>query len=268
MSDSDDTDILLLIPPNFFFNESNLSTSLDYNLFESNLQEKTLTTSLCRSQQFQSSKMDSSNCHHSSFEYRKFPNHSSSAHFTSPSATRLTDFPSSTPIDVYKSMLGNEKKADEVEKYFSNISLRNKHSHSDPVSVIGSNRKISPSAAILRTPVDPFQNPGYIQEDDILKSLTSNRMSDWNAGIQKSADKNDKLIDMGTIWRHDGKRPHPSIDKTFQNKDQQVQIEQLNNAIDSLRLQLKQSEAKYIEAFKMEQSKNDALKHLHAANVR
>lgn len=269
MSDSDDTDILLLIPPNFFFNESNLNTSFDYNLFESKLQEKTITTSLCRSQNFESGEMDQSKCPDNSFEYRKF-NTSPHAHLKSPNTSKLTEFPSSTPIDVYKSALENEKKVDSVEKYFSNISLKNKNAYPEPISIVEASRKVSPLSNLMRTPINRFQRYGEKQtEDDILKSLTSNRMSDWNTGVQRSTDKNDQLIDMNSIWQNEEEKMVSSIlAKSTPIDNNLIKIGQLENIIESLRFQLNQYEAKHSETLKMEQTKNNALKHLHAANTR
>lgn len=71
MSDSDDTDILLLIPPNFFLTETSLNESLDYNLFESDLKEKYLSPSvqakICDQVECHSSQMEPTSIHRDSF---------------------------------------------------------------------------------------------------------------------------------------------------------------------------------------------------------
>lgn len=278
MSDSDDTDILLLIPPDFFVNESNFNASIDYNLFESKLQEKTLTTTLGLSQNSGTNRMDPLNsslrsfhtphskCHHQSLEYRRFDRVSPVTQFTSPSAARFTDFPSSTPFGIQKSHSCDDRGIGEVDRHFGSLSLGNRI---EPI-VSDAIRKMSPSSNFPKSPADNFHRyTSKPTEDDILKSFSSNRMTDWSSGLQKSAEKNERLIDMTAVWaKEENKLNASTSNKVQQESDSQLIIKQLERTVENLQSQLRQCEAKYSDAQKMELSKNDALKHLHAANAR
>lgn len=280
MSDSDDTDILLLIPPDFFVNESKLNSSIDYNLFESKLQEKTLTTSLGCSRNSGTNKMDPLNsslrsfhtphsrCHHQSLEYRRFDRVSPVTQFTSPSAARFTDVPSSTPFGIHKSHSCDDRGIGEVDRHFSSVSLGNRM---EPMLLPDAIGNMNPSSHFPKSPADNNlqRYSSKPTEDDILKSLTSNRMTDWNSGLLKSAEKSERLIDMTAMWgKEENKLNASASNKVQQESDSQLRIKQLERTVETLQSRLRQCEAKHSDAQKMEHSKNDALKHLHAANAR
>lgn len=110
-------------------------------------------------------------------------------------------------------------------------------------------------------------------EDDILNSLVSNKMSDWNSGLQKSMTQNDEqLISLAAVWDGDerGKSDAVATTTTTTNaiQEQELRIRQYERTIQNLQTQLKQYQDKCSDAIKMDQTKNEALARLHETNSR
>lgn len=293
MSDSDDTDILLLIPPNFFLTEESLNASLNYDHFESKLQEKSQSLCCehyCHSASFQTNPSDSKMrkspfaCEilrksdlcddRRSLQYRHFDRSSppSTTKFTSPSLRQCNynQLSSSTP---FESVSMRNNRSDElsrelskkvyVDPHFTPSQSETKLRFSDGMNVAFPDSKHiemnTPTQNITRFSMKPT-------EDDILKSLTSTKMSDWNSGLQKSIGKNDELIDLTAVWNREENKSKINERTNYQSREG-VLREQEEDAQDCMYQQRKQRQAEE-KSSKLDQTKNDALKHLHAANAR
>lgn len=115
-------------------------------------------------------------------------------------------------------------------------------------------------------------------EDDILNSLTSNKMSDWSTGLHKSMTKEDNpLINLASVWdgNERGKSEAATLTTTTTTtmttdklQEQELRIRQYERTIQNLQTQLKQYQNKCSDAIKMDQTKNEALARLHESNSR
>lgn len=298
MSDSDDTDILLLIPPNFFLTEAN--ASLNYDSFQSQLKEKNYTNasdpliydhSVKRSMDSSKSYFTptKSRCEQPSFAYRKYdqPCPQAAASFSSP-ATK--SFPSSTPYLAPRTHLpysSPPKKHDSlmlerVDRYLGKCTI-DENRRADDVQVRPSlverrsdagatQHDSSATKHMIETQAQHIQRyASKPTEDDILNSLVSNKMSDWNSGLQKSMTHNDEaLISLASVWNGDDRGKCDAAATTTNNafQEQELRIRQYERTIQNLQTQLKQYQDKCSDAIKMDQTKNEALARLHEDNSR
>lgn len=301
MSDSDDTDILLLIPPNFFLTEAN--ASLNYDSFQSQLKEKTFANAsdpLIYTHSVKGS-MDSSKsyftpskwrCEQSSYANRKYdqPNPQAAQMKSSPFApTKL--FPSSTPYVAPRPHLPYStppKKHDSlmlerVDRYLGECTIDENRRASDVQvrsslverrSIAGATENDSSGTKhMIETQGQHIQRyASKPTEDDILNSLVSNKMSDWNSGLQKSMTQNDEaLISLGSVWNGDDRGKCDAATTTTSNiafQEQELRIRHYERTIQNLQTQLKQYQDKCSDAIKMDQTKNEALARLHEDNSR
>lgn len=301
MSDSDDTDILLLIPPNFFLTEAN--ASLNYDSFQSQLKEKTHANasdpliynhSVKRSMDSSKSYFTptKSRCEQPSFAYRKYdqPCPQAAASFSSPSiASKL--FPSSTPYLAPRAHLSypsppkkhDPLMLDRVDRYLGKCTIEEnrrpsaaevRHSLDERRSDAGlPAHDTSATKHMIETPGQHIQRyASKPSEDDILNSLVSNKMSDWNSGLQKSMTQNDEgLISLASVWNGDDRGKCDAVTTTTTNnafQEQELRIRQYERTIQNLQTQLKQYQDKCSDAIKMDQTKNEALARLHEDNSR
>lgn len=311
MSDSDDTDILLLIPPDFFLTEAN--ASLNYDSFQSQLRERTCANASDRlifEQSVQHSvkhPMDPSKsyftptkprCEHQSFANRKYdrPSPHIAASFSSPyDSSKMYNLPSSTPYTASKSHLqysSPPKKhdslvLDRVDRYLGKCSIDESKRSGDTAvrtSLVERRSDVgtlahdsSATKKVIETPANHIQR--YVPkstEDDILNSLVSNKMSDWNSGLQKSMTQNDEqLISLASVWDDDERVKCDAVTTaataaaaTNVLQEQELRIRQCERTIQNLQSQLKQYQDKCSDAIKMDQTKNDALARLHETNSR
>lgn len=309
MSDSDDTDILLLIPPDFFLTEAN--ASLNYNSFQSQLKERTHANA-SDPLTFEHSvncpvkhSMDSSKsyftptkskCEQPSFAYRRYdrPSPHGSTSFSTPyDSSKLYNLPSSTPYTVARPQQqysSPPKKHDSlvldgVDRYLRKCTIDQPKRTSDAEvrTTLTERRSNAGTTAHDSTVASKVIEPSaqHIQryaskptEDDILNSLVSNKMSDWNAGLQKSMTQNDEqLISMASVWEDDERVKCDVVSSTAAAannalQEQELRIRQYERTIQNLQTQLKQYQDKCSDAIKMDQTKNEALARLHETNSR
>lgn len=272
MSDSDDTDFLLLIPPNFFIADPNLDDSLSYKLFESRLQiddmenysnDKSLTHRCCANTSFST---PTSKAIVDQFSYQKYvnPNGSFNSCFTpnttnkcseriSPAKVNVplwvnTCHPKSPPYEAHVAAAGGV--LTEIDTYLEKCSINQASNGCDRLN--GSTLLSTPKHCDSRT------------RADIVHNLSAKKMSQWDAGIRKSMDQNDQLINMANVW--DGREP--SSDLMAELEEEKLKRRQCERSIQSLQNQLRQCQSKYSDAIKMDQSKNEAMAKLHQTNSR
>lgn len=308
MSDSDDTDILLLIPPDFFLTEAN--ASLNYNSFQTQLKERTYANAsdpLISEQSVQQSvnrSMDTSKsyytptkskCEQHSYAYRKYDRPSPSvvtSLFSSPHDSSKY-LPSSTPYVASRSHLqysSPPKKHDSlvldgVDRYLRKCTIDETKRASDTevrptlVDRRSDVATMTHDSSATKKVIEPSAQ--HIQryapkptEDDILNSLVSNKMPDWNSGLQKSMMQNDEpLISLASVWDDDERAKCDVVSTTAAAatnalQEQELRIRHYERTIQNLQTQLKQYQDKCSDAIKMDQTKNEALTRLHETNSR
>lgn len=296
MSDSDDTDILLLIPPDFFFTESNLNKSLNYDLFESNLQVDSVSN-IIDSSTNNSKQMDpysnykptfltpkTTKNFQEQFEYKKYETASPSMQtiLHSPqSSGKCFDYKatSSTPINKpnseFKTLTLSPKNdgliLEEIDGFLEQCSIENAQKNAYDATKMNTPSRATAVQRPENTSINsmPSNFKRYLPkstEDDILNGLVGRKMTDWNSGLQKSQTQNDQLISLASVWNNDEHYSH-SVNYTALNEEQ-LRRRQCERSIQNLQIQLKQYEEKYSDAIKMDQTKNEALAKLHETNKR
>lgn len=302
MSDSDDTDILLLIPPDFFLTEAN--ASINYESFQSQLKERTYANAsdpLTFDQSVQQSvqrSMDSSKsyftptkskCDQQSFAYRKYERnspHNVTSFSSSYDTSKLYNLPSSTPYIAPRSQLqysSPPKKHDSLvldrfDRYLAKCSIDENKRASDPglrtSEAAAAARESGATRKVIDQPAQHIQRyAAKPTEEEILNSLVSNKMSDWNSGLQKSTTQHDEqqLISLAKVWDGDDRgKCAAATTSTTSNalQEQELRIRQYERTIQNLQTQLKQYQDKCSDAIKMDQTKNEALARLHETNSR
>lgn len=274
MSDSDDTDFLLLIPPNFFVANTNLDDSLSYERFESNLHtdnmdhypsDKTHTHKCCGNNSF--STPTSKNVL-DQFNYQKYsnPNGSFNSCLTVNTTNKHADRISPAKVQLQTSSwvdgVQNHQKPSspyqagggvlsEIDNYLEKCTI------SQPINGC---EQLNGST-LLSTPkhCDGKSKP---LQSDIVYNLSAKKMSEWDAGIRKSIDQNDQLINMANVW--DGK--DQSNDLMGELSEERLRRRQAERSIQSLQNQLRQCQSKYADAIRLDQSKNEAMAKLHQTN--
>lgn len=216
-----------------------------------------------------------------------------SLHYTSTSSysmpydcNRSGDLPTSTPCVASRSTLHystSPKKhdshvLDRVDRYLAKCSI-------DEKRVSDSEMRTSMGGGAIPKKMVETSSAQQIQryepkptEDDILNSLTSNKMSDWSTGLHKSMTKEDNpLINLASVWdgNERGKSEAATLTTTTKTtmttdklQEQELRIRQYERTIQNLQTQLKQYQNKCSDAIKMDQTKNEALARLHESNSR
>lgn len=234
MSDSDDTDILLLIPPNFFITETNLNESPSYVMFRSNLEPRSVKSSpgkfdksIDGAMQFGSQVKDSVTTPPQLY-YRPYNEPSPSMSALHRTTDRLTGI---SPSEVKSKMYGDfDRSMDRspLDRYNkSNVASRSREFSSEKVG-----------------------------------NLSSKKMSEWRSSIE---DQQDDLVSLTNVWNHnlDFKSNH-STDL----EEERLKRRHCERNIALLQTQLNQYQSKFSDALKIDQAKNDTLSKLHETNAR
>lgn len=287
MSDSDDTDILLLIPPDFFLTEKSLDDSLSYELFQSNLHESSMRPITT---------MTSSNPHHShshgmdshckeyfstptsrhitdQFKCKKYPGKSPSmcdshkycdATSSTPYRTSNAPLPRSSMLIDLTPKKNDGAVLEEIDCFLDKCTLNqpapSSFSYSnmyEPNVQSHEHQLITPKQRVPQT--KPF-------EKEIVSNLSATKMSEWNSGIQKSINHDDQLISLTNVWEHDEPKQKTCDAAAFE--EEKLRRRQCERSIQNLQNQLQQCQNKYSDAIKLDQTKNEAMARLHSTNSR
>lgn len=275
MSDSDDTDILLLIPPNFFLTNTNLDESLNYDLFQSHLQTRTMENySADKAMHYNSYSMNP--CSKDSFstptsksmidqlKYQKYTNPSpnTSNTFTPNSKTSPISYgkPYAEQIRRKLSPAQYDKHSDDVVLDEIDDYLEKCHFDQSTNSFDKMKQQHDIRANIFSTPkqqLKPLQT-------EIVTNLSSKKMSEWDAGLQKSMNQNDQLISLANVWQ----QKEQTSEFSAEFEEEKLRRRQCERSNQNLQNQLQQCQSKYSDAIKMDQTKNEAMARLHSTNSR
>lgn len=306
MSDSDDTDILLLIPPDFFVTDSNLDESVKYDQTDASLIQSINTTPKRGAAKNilvngNSTIMDKQ-YHHSS-NYRMSPpmgtikkqntySGLNTCHLTSHSkgdhAESYCELNRKTParktednylreIDNY--LAGYSNAGSKLED-INSILLSNGIT---PLSFTNSKKALAKpdgNATPRPTPVKnvyqetqkPSRNddmrPAAYESDVVARNFDAGRMSDWNFALQQQNDRenDEQLVNLNQIWNGDNIEK-PLLDAEDINEEQ-LRRRQFERQIQSMQDQIKEYQEKFSVTIKMDQTKNEALTRLHETNSR
>lgn len=242
MSDSDDTDILLLIPPNFFLTETHLHESPNYQMFRSSLEQRPIKTALSPR------KLDKSTSIHLS--------HSKDL-FTTPTQ----------PSPQLKYRPFNEASPSMNISNYQNRS-------SDPLNCISTNDVInamyeeSEKLVASRKSPSPLRKPNYLDfSSEHAANFSSKKMSDWKISGDSSRQYQDDLISLNNIWNNKLDLKNTTNQST-DLEEERLRRRQCERNISLLQSQLNQYQNKFTDVIKIDQAKNDTLTKLHNTNSR
>lgn len=293
MSDSDDTDILLLIPPDFFVAETNANESFNYDRIDANniLQPIITTPKRGASQNIlmngKSTEMDRK-------VHRISPSSSGSLKKQSASgelnncqtrdrsvcaSQRLSEATATrTPM---KSNDDNYLK--EIDSYLagytsSGTKIRDVNAilasnGITPLSFSDGKRRYGQSTVtngIPSTPSNTNARCGQISagarhintNDDVTRTLDGGRMSDWSFALQQQNGNHnhEPLVSLNEVWDADPSTARLDIE------EEQLRRRQCERQLESMQHQVKEYQEKISAAIKMDQAKNEALAKLHDTN--
>lgn len=278
MSDSDDTDILLLIPPNFFLTETNLNESpTNYEMFRSNLEQpqpiKPTTPVVTRSSpgnQPNKSITQSSSVQqllHGSKDGYPVP--------TTPSNYQLKYRPYSDGPCISSSSVNNmsrfHRSCDAPLRYIGSAEALN--SMYDESEKLLADSRSSSSPLRPRPTITKSANVGMECPSERIACLSSKKMSDWKMSQEPSAavattatrKQDDELINLTNVWNSnlDFKS---NTNTTTELEEERLRRRQCERNIAMLQTQLNQYQNKFSDIIKIDQAKNDTLSKLHNTN--
>lgn len=240
MSDSDDTDILLLIPPNFFLTETHLNESPNYEMFRSNLEQRTGKITL------------------SPRHYEKPANQSTNyqlSHskelFSTPPQLKYRPYNEASPTMNISNFQRSFERMNDAAAASTAM-------HCEDTERILPNRRSS--SPLGRT------NPTNSREFERIGNLSSRKMSDWKASNDEPR-KHDDLISLTNVWSK-----NIDIKSTTHHsnelEEERLRRRQCQRNISLLQTQLNQYQNKFTDVIKIDQAKNDTLAKLHDTNSR
>ncbi|XP_055316887.1 coiled-coil domain-containing protein 39 [Sitodiplosis mosellana] len=233
MSDSDDTDILLLIPPNFFLTETNESPT--YDMFRSNLEQPTVKTSLSPR------RLDKST--------NQSPNyllsHSKDLFVTPP---QLKYRPYNEPSPTMN--LSHCNRSIECERLNC---IR--PTECDPIPTkSGPNLKAS----------SPLRRSSLNRDFERIEHFSSKKMSDWKTTIDEPR-QHDDLVSLTNVWNNNLDF-RSTTNHSTELEEERLRRRQCERNISSLQSQLNQYQNKFTDVIKIDQAKNDTIAKLHDTN--
>lgn len=238
MSDSDDTDILLLIPPNFFLTETNLNESPNYEMFRSSLEQRPIKSALSPR------KHDKSTSFHLS--------HSKDLLTTTPPQLKYRPFNEASP----------------------SMNVSNFQRSSDPLNCISSNDVInamydeSEKLVASRRSSSPLRNLNYTEfSSEKATTLNSKKMSDWKTSGDGARHYQDDLISLNNVWNNKLDL-RSTTNQSNDLEEERLRRRQCERNISLLQSQLNQYQNKFTDVIKIDQAKNDTLTKLHNTNSR
>lgn len=242
MSDSDDTDILLLIPPNFFLTESHLNESPNYEMFRSSLEQPGRRASLSPRR-----------CDKSANQSHSLVLSQSKDLFTTPPQLKYRPYNEASPT----------------------MNISNFHRSSERLNCMGMNelatgryevvdrhmpnrRSSSPIARANTSINKEFQG-------ESVGHLSSKKMSEWKWSDEPR--NHDELISLTNVWNNnlDFKS---TVNHSTELEEEKLRRRQCERNISLLQSQLNQYQNKFSDVIKIDQAKNDTLAKLHDTNSR
>lgn len=306
MSDSDDTDILLLIPPDFFISEPNLKETVDYSLIEKIVQKENLSRineldKVCNRSNFY--EMDpkrnplyltpkSQSFSTKQFEYKCYEEKSPGGQsaFTVATSERQWDPINSTPkrdfkqpkfvaeplSEIQKKNDGNI--LDEIDQYLG------RHQYGTPKLKDSSKFYSSSELPSHYTPKASSTNPQFTSSSAIPKQTENSNSSKFSFKEKSQTDEvltgliGTKMSDWSLGLQQNSSVPNEALinlNKVWEAEDlgepksldeERLRCRQYERTIQSLQSQLKQYQEKYSDAIKIDKTKNEALARLHDTN--
>lgn len=255
MSDSDDTDILLLIPPNFFLTETNLNESPNYEMFRSNLEEQRPLKSAIRLSPGHLDKSSSSLTNRNQSQCVHL-SHSKDYSTTTPSCQlKYRPFNEPSPSSVNVSQL--QRSFERLNCISSNDVINAMYDESEKLAA---HRRSS-------SPLRRLGNTGHELMGERAASLGSQKMSDWRTGSEATRNQ-DHLISLTNVWNNKNQDLKSTLNHSTELEEERLRRRQCERNIALLQSQLNQCQNKFTDVIKMDQAKNDTLTKLHNTNSR
>lgn len=237
MSDSDDTDILLLIPPNFFLTETHLNESTSYDMFRTNLEQRTVKTSV------------------------------SPRHGEHTSANQSNNFMLSQSKDLF--MSPSQLKYRPYKEPDPSINTPHFHRSFERENCIGSNDTdmCKPPNRRSSSPIRKlnFSHTNREYSDERVGNLSSKKMSDWKSGGDDERRQHDDLVSLTNVWNKNLDF-RSSNHQSSELEEERLRRRQCERNISLLQSQLNQYQNKFTDVIKIDQAKNDTLAKLHDTN--
>lgn len=281
MSDSDDTDILLLIPPDFFVAES-LDESFKYDIPDVGVIKPIKSSPhRCGSKNILANVISPRMNQNSESKCRTSPAASSSKNQHTYSGLSASELKSRTPVKTnddnflreIDSYLAGRSQASSKLNDINSILLSNGitplHFHNKAnVRLEASSMARASDEVNSRTPSRTMPKPtatktkSPFEKDVVAQHLDGGRMSDWSLALQQnsSSKQGDELVNLNQIW---------DADTTLNSVDineEQLRKRQYERQLQNLQNQIKEYQEKFTVAIKIDQTKNEALARLHETN--
>lgn len=249
MSDSDDTDILLLIPPNFFLTETHLNDSPNYEMFRSTLEHRSIKPIL------------------SPRKSQEKPAHNHSMNILLSQSKDLLSTPSQMIYRPYHETsptvnISNFNRSFESLNCISSNDVVNAMCE-ESEKVMANRRSSSP---LGRT---PKSNAAYMDKEyssERIGNLSSRKMSDWKTSADEPRNHDDNLISMTNVWNHNLDFKPTTTSHSTELEEERLRRRQCERNISHLQSQLNHYQNKFTDVIKMDQAKNDTLTKLHNTN--
>lgn len=229
MSDSDDTDILLLIPPNFFLTETNESPN--YEMFRSNLEQQTVKSSLSPRRFDKSSNQSTS-----------FLMSQSKDLFVTPPKLQYRPYNEPSPAISLS----------HCNRSFERIGM----TEYDSTGKCVPNRRSS----------SPLRRSNINRDFERVENLSSKKMSDWKTSVDEPRPADD-LVSLTNVWNTNLDFRNTATHST-EFEEERLRRRQCERNISILQSQLNQYQNKFTDVIKIDQAKNDTLAKLHDTNSR
>lgn len=246
MSDSDDTDILLLIPPNFFLTESHLNESPNYEMFRSSLEQParkaTLSPRRCDKAANQSNNVLLSQ---------------SKDLFTTPPQLKYRPYSESSPT---MNISNFHRSCERLNCMGTNELASGMYEDFDRYQDHRHRRSSSPIARANTSIGKEFRGEN-------VTHLSSKKMSEW----KRCGDEpriHDDLISLTNVWNNNLDFKSTATHSNTELEEERLRRRQCERNISLLQSQLNQYQNKFSDVIKIDQAKNDTLAKLHDTNSR
>lgn len=248
MSDSDDTDILLLIPPNFFLTETNESPN--YEMFRSNLEQPTVKSSGLSPRRFDKSANQSTNILLSQ----------SKDLFVTPPQLKYRPYNEPSPAMSNLTHLSHCNRSYErpnLPTCLGNVPTCLGSTEYDSTAKCVPNRRSS----------SPLRRSNINREFERIDSLSSKKMSDWKTSVDEPR-QHDDLVSLTNVWNENLDFKGTTTSRSTELDEERLKRRQCERNISLLQSQLNQYQNKFTDVIKIDQAKNDTLAKLHDTNSR
>lgn len=252
MSDSDDTDILLLIPPNFFLTETHLNDSPNYEMFRTNLEHRPIKPILSPRKSAEKPTTQSMNV---------LLSHSKDLLSTPPQLKYRPYYDTSPTVNI-----SNFNRSFERLNCIGLNDVSNAACNIESDKAMAHRRSSSPLGRTLKS------NTAYLNKEystERIGNLSSRRMSDWKTNTEDTRNPDDNLIGLNNVWNDNlDFKAAPTAAYSTELEEERLKRRQCERNISLLQSQLNHYQSKFSDVIKMDQAKNDTLSKLHSTNSR